>query len=443
MSRNRGFYLPFLLTGCSLLAAGCSTNAGPERAALSIRDFAHPPAGLKTDTLAMNPAVTQPPVVEVDGVEVGERDGGTRDLAKEEPRIGSRSTDAETDRKTDRKTDPKAVVDAKSPEVVARRVESGEIWPVEGLVGQVNGRPVFADAFFNPIEDQLLAIAAMPDRVEARRALVAVVSRQFQEVVESELILAEAESRLSPEQQEGLFAWIRSLQEETIAERGGSRAEAERSLASEDSMSLDDFLQMERDKALVRRLLSQRIEPRTIVSWRDVVQEYERREGEFNPPPSIKIGRIRLDTANEAESIAKVRSLIGEGRGFAEIARALNLAEGGFWNRYELPANGIDGLELSEAIKQRLDGLKVDQVSEPIEARGFVSWLAIMEVETQEQRSLYDREVQLALESELRARRRIIERDRYIETLRSRWVTDDIQEMESRLIEIALQRYWR
>jgi hypothetical protein len=370
--------------------------------------------------------------VTVEGVEIAERDAsGTRDFVKENGRIESRTADGKT------------VVDAQSPEVVARRVEAGEVWPVEGLVGQVNGRPVFADAFFNPIEDQLIAIAAMPDRVEARRALVTVVSRQFQEVVESELILAEAESRLSPEQQEGLFAWIRSLQEETIAQRGGSRAEAERSLASEDSMSLDDFLQMERDKALVRRLLSQRIEPRTIVSWRDVVQEYERRKGEFNPPPAIKIGRIRLDTANEAESIAKVRALLAEGKGFAEIVRTLNLPEGGFWNRYELPANGIEGLELSEAIKQRLDGLKVDQVSEPIEARGFVSWLAIMEVETQQQRSLYDREVQLALESELRGRRRIIERDRYIETLRSRWVTDDIQEMESRLVEIALQRYWR
>jgi len=432
MSRNRGSFLPFLLTGSVLLAAGCSTNAGTERAALSIRDFAHPPAGLKTDTLAMSPAVTAPPVVTVEGVEIAERDAsGTRDFVKENGRIESRTADGKT------------VVDAQSPEVVARRVEAGEVWPVEGLVGQVNGRPVFADAFFNPIEDQLIAIAAMPDRVEARRALVTVVSRQFQEVVESELILAEAESRLSPEQQEGLFAWIRSLQEETIAQRGGSRAEAERSLASEDSMSLDDFLQMERDKALVRRLLSQRIEPRTIVSWRDVVQEYERRKGEFNPPPAIKIGRIRLDTANEAESIAKVRALLAEGKGFAEIVRTLNLPEGGFWNRYELPANGIEGLELSEAIKQRLDGLKVDQVSEPIEARGFVSWLAIMEVETQQQRSLYDREVQLALESELRGRRRIIERDRYIETLRSRWVTDDIQEMESRLVEIALQRYWR
>jgi hypothetical protein len=436
MSRDRGFFLiamPMLVPLCGVLvAAGCASRDGPERTALSIRDFAHPPTGLKTDTVAMDPAITAAPTVTVEGVETIERDAtGTRDFVQERVRIESKDAEGKT------------VVDAQSPEIVARRVEAGEVWPVEGLVGQVNGRPVFADSFFNPIEDQLIAIAAMPDRVEARRVLVTVVARQFQEVVESELVLAEAESRLSPEQQEGLFAWIRSLQEETIAERGGSRAEAERSLESEDSMSLEDFLQIERDKALVRRLLSQRIEPRTIVSWRDVVQEYERRKAEFNPPPSIRIGRIRLETATEEESIAKVRTMIGEGKGFGDIARALNLAEGGFWNRYELPANGIKGLELSDAIKQRLEGLKVDQVSEPIEARGFISWLAIMEVESQEQRSLYDREVQLTLEGELRGRRRLIERERYIETLRSRWVTDDIQEMESRLIDIALQRYWR
>jgi hypothetical protein len=232
----------------------------------------------------------------------------------------------------------------------------------------VNGRPVFADAFFNPIEDRLIAIAAMPDRAEARRALVAVVSREFKETVDSELVVAEAESQLSPEQQEGLFAWLRSLQEETIAQRGGSRASAEQSLESESAMSLDEFLEVERDKALAGRLLNQRIEPRTIVSWRDVVQEYERREAEFNPPPAIRIGRIRLDLSAEADSVAKVRAMIAEGKRFSEIAREINLAEGGFWNRYELPATGIAGLALSDAIKQRLSDLKVDQVSEPIEA---------------------------------------------------------------------------
>ena len=431
MSRNRGRSLPFLLTGC-MLAAGCASRSGPDRTALSIRDFAHPPAGIKTDTLEMSPAVTAQPTITTEGTETIERDAtGSRDFVEERRQITSKDAEGKT------------VLDSKSPEMVARRIDPGQTWPVEGLVGQVNGRPVFADAFFNPIEDRLIAIAAMPDRAEARRALVAVVSREFKETVDSELIVAEAESQLSPEQQEGLFAWLRSLQEETIAQRGGSRASAEQSLESESAMSLDEFLEVERDKALAGRLLNQRIEPRTIVSWRDVVQEYERREAEFNPPPAIRIGRIRLDPSAEAESVAKVRAMIAEGKRFSEIARELNLAEGGFWNRYELPAKGIAGLALSDAIKQRLSDLKVDQVSEPIEARGFISWLSIMEIESQPQRSLYDREVQLALENELRGRRRLIERDRYIETLRSRWVTDDIQEMESRLVDIALQRYWR
>lgn len=431
MSRNRGLFLPSILTGC-VLVGGCASVGGPDRTPLAIRDFAHPPAAIKPDTLEMAPAVTAAPTVTVEGEETIERDAtGTRDFVEERRQITSKDAEGKT------------IIDAQSPEMVARRVEPGQTWPIEGLVGQVNGRPIFADAFFNPIEDRLIALAAMPDRVEARRALIMVVSREFKETVDSELVVAEAESQLSPEQQEGLFAWLRSLQEETIAERGGSRAAAEQSLESETAMSLDEFIQGERDKALAGRLLNQRIEPRTIVSWRDVVQEYERRKAEFNPPPSVKIGRIRLDTTADAESVAKVRAMIAEGKRFSEIARELNLAEGGFWNRYELPAKGIDGLDLSDAIKQRLSGLKVDQVSEPIEARGFISWLSIMEVESQPQRSLYDREVQLALENELRGRRRLIERERYIETLRSRWVTDDIQEMESRLIEIALQRYWR
>lgn len=316
-------------------------------------------------------------------------------------------------------------------------------WPVEGLVGQVNGRPIFADAFFAPIEDRLMAIAAGSDRAESRRALVALVERAFKETVDSELIVAEAESQLSPEQQQGLFAWIRSLQEETIAERGGSRAIAEQSLQSETGVSLEELLQEKRDEALAGRLLNQRIEPRTIVSWRDVVQEYERRKAEFNPAPAIKLGRIRLDATNDATSIAKVREMLAAGKGFTEIAGELGLADGGFWNRYELPSAGIRGLDLSDAIKQRLEGLKPNQVSEPIDSRGFVSWYAVLEVQEQRQRSIYDRELQIQLENELRQRRREIERGRYIESLRSRWVTDDIGKMQNRLVEIALERYWR
>ena len=39
--------------------------------------------------------------------------------------------------------------------------------------------------------------------------------------------------------------------------------------------------------------------------------------------------------------------------------------------------------------------------------------------------------------------RKSIERQRYISTLRSRWVNDDIAEIEQRLVDFALERYWR
>ena len=186
MSRNRGHFLPVLLTGC-VLTAGCASRSGPDRTALSIRDFAHPPAGIKTDTLEMSPAVTAQPTITTEGTETIERDAtGSRDFVEERRQITSKDAEGKT------------ILDSKSPEMVARRIDPGQTWPVEGLVGQVNGRPVFADAFFNPIEDRLIAIAAMPDRAEARRALVAVVSREFKETVDSELVVADAESQLSP-----------------------------------------------------------------------------------------------------------------------------------------------------------------------------------------------------------------------------------------------------
>ncbi|MEY3021328.1 MAG: hypothetical protein RIS86_526, partial [Planctomycetota bacterium] len=68
---------------------------------------------------------------------------------------------------------------------------------------------------------------------------------------------------------------------------------------------------------------------------------------------------------------------------------------------------------------------------------------SVLEVVRPPSRSVYDREVQLQLQSELRARRMLVERERFIDTLRSRWVSDDIGEMEARLVEMALARYWR
>jgi hypothetical protein len=413
------------------ILAGCASSSRPDARPIELADFARPPADLRTDVVSVSPEVVeQPEIVEEEIVESVGTVAGTREYVGKREEVISRNAGGTQ------------TVDSASQSFAAR-LEPGQSWPVEGLVGQVNGRPIFAQAFLEPIEDRLIAASSLRDRVEGRRVFVDLVRLSFKDTVDSELIVAEAESKLTPEQQQGLFAWLRSFQEETIAERGGSRAAAEASLEAEESQTLEEFIQQKRDVALARRLMNERIEPRTIVSWRDIEQEYERRSAEFNPPPVLKLGRIRLDPRTDAEKIAKVRAMAESGSSFSAIAAELKLPNGALWQTFDYPADGIAGMPFTDAMKERLTGLKVDVPSAPLEQRELIVWLGIIALDRPPSRSLYDREVQLQLRAELEGRRRAIERERYLDTLRSRWVTDDIGEMERRLVEIALERYWR
>jgi hypothetical protein len=417
--------LLFALPVVVLVACGSSTR--PDAQAITLSDFARPPEALKTDVVGIEPVVVETPEVVTDEVEMS---SGDRTFVETRREVISQNADGRTEIDATRST-------------FERKLDPGQSWPVEGLVGQVNGRPVFANAFLEPIADRLISAAAIRDRVEGRRVFVELVRLSFKDLVDNELIVADAESKLSPEQQQGLFAWLRSFQEETIAERGGSRAAAEASLEAEESQTLEQFVQQKRDIALVRRLMNERIEPRTIVSWRDIVQEYERRRAEFNPPPVLKLGRIRLNPRTDADAIAKVKAMAAEGKKFSEIAAELKLPDGGLWQTFDYPPDGIAGMPFTDATKERLTGLGIDVPSAPLEQRELVVWLGILALDRPPSRSLFDRDVQLQLRAELEGRRRAIERQRYLDSLRSRWVTDEIGEMERRLVEIALERYWR
>lgn len=420
-----------ILGSISALLAGCGSEDALRSTSVSLADFSTPRAGIVPDAVVMDPRVLDG---SMEDPESGDASAGGPDEAR-----GSVADDGAP--RPD--GSPRGMNRVDRGSVPARAMDESRVWPVESLVGQVNGRPIYAEAFFEPIADELRVIAAGADRAQARRTLEAVVVQRFKAAVDSELVVAEAESQLSPEQQAGVFAWLRSLQEETIAQRGGIRAAAEASLEEEEGGSMEEFLRITRDTQLARRLLNQRIEPRAIVSWRDVEQEYERRRAEFNPRPRIRIGRIRLNAQDDAATVERVRARVAEGRDFAAIAAELDAPDGGLWNTFELPEDGIAGLEFSDAIKSRLEGLAHGAVSRPIESRDFVSWYAVIDIDTPEARSIYDADVQLSIEEELRARRRIIERERYYQSLRSRWVTDDISRIERKLVEIALQRYWQ
>lgn len=422
-----------LLPACHSTDGQLEGGIHVDRSAALLSDFSAPTSSTleQARTLALDPLVYARPVVEIDATVIAA--GGPQTIASESTgtaEVVSKSPDGALHR-----------------EVIAReQVEDVVVnrpWPIEGLVGQINGRPLFADKFFAPLQFRIVQIAASPDRVEARRALLDLIRFAFKEYVDSELVIAEAESGLTSDQQQGLFAWLATMQEAEVAERGGSMIEAETSLMNERGMSIDEFLQERRDVALAQQLLRKRIEPRAIVSWRDIEREFRRRESEINPPPAILIGRIRYDTTTDGAKIAQVKQLIADGKTLPEIADALGVANHGVWNEFQLPPEGIRGLPLTDAVKDRLVGLPTGKPSDAIEQRDSITWLAVLSIVESPRKSVFDPEVQLHLRDDLRNQRVMTERERWLRSLRSRWVSDSISQMEARLVHIAMTRYWQ
>jgi hypothetical protein len=323
-------------------------------------------------------------------------------------------------------------------------IRRGVAWPVDGLVGQINGRPVFAAEFFLPIQDRLTQLALQEDLVTSRQAIIQIVRERFNVYVNSELIIAEAESELTPEMQQGIFAWLGMMEGEVTAERGGTRFAAEQSIMDETGLTMEEFLQQQKNLGLASQLLRKRVEPRAIVSWRDIEQDYRARYAEFNPAGSVSIGRVLLLKSRDADKIEAVRALLEQGVTFTEMAREIGAKDDGFWMLFDTTANTIESADgLRSTIREALDGLELDQATPAIEGRTSVSWYAVLGYDTPPGRSIFDPVVQLGIRNKLTSIRYDQQESRYLDSLRRRWVNDDIRKMEIRLVELALRRYWQ
>ncbi len=317
---------------------------------------------------------------------------------------------------------------------------------VDSLVGEVNGRPIFADEFLAVVEDRLLQQAAQTTGMQRAQAFDSIIRGTLREWVRNELFLADAEFALTEQQQQGLFAFMRSLKEQVIREEGrGTRYEAEEKLRREvGAGDIEGWLDDRRELILLDQLRRQKIAPRVLVSWRDREREYQRRFDEFNPPASVTLAKIALRTESQTELIEQVSKRLASGEAFAAIAEDLGLPNGGVWDTFNMGSGGITDLQdMNDAVKSRLEGLGEGQTTEPFELGKSTLWLHVQKVERPEGRSLYDRSVQRQLAQELFERRSSEEWQRYERSLFAEGIFDELEDMAERLLEIALQRYAR
>jgi hypothetical protein len=318
---------------------------------------------------------------------------------------------------------------------------TGGTFVADSLVGQVNGRPIYADDFFEPIQDELIALSRRLSQQEFVSQALNIIQDNLQLVVLNELFLAEAEAGLTPEQQQGILFWLKDLRERTVAQGGGVESVTQARLQSEEGVTLDEYVDQTKKRALIASLLDEKIAPRVIVSWRDIEREYERHYDEFNPPANITIARIRLSTERDAETIEQITTRFADGEAFQVIATELDQWNDGVWRTFQLGPEGVPGIELGDPARAYLVELDVGGTTPAFQVASSTMWLHITEIEQPPGRSLYDPQIQRMLAQQLHMRRSAEERAKYIASLLDEGIYDELDGMVDRLLVIALRRY--
>jgi hypothetical protein len=313
---------------------------------------------------------------------------------------------------------------------------------VDQLVGQINGRPVFANEFFAPMDARMRQMAReMDDRqwlVQARKEIDAALWDKLRD----QLLLAEFESSLTPEQKIGLFAYMESIRADLVSGNLGSEAQANQRLQQTEQTDLDTKVADLSRQTFIREQLRKSIAARVQVSYWDVRLFYDQHADEFLPPPIAKFVVIQAPLT-DTERVARIESALQAGEEFRLIA-----ARESTWR-----PNAGNGLEITiksrQYAKERYFGpeplnaavvqLDPGGVTNRIEFAGDAWWIMLAEIDQPPGRTLY--EVQSEIERRLRAERWREEEVRYFDQLFQRGSFSDVKQMSIRLLEFGALRY--
>lgn len=321
-------------------------------------------------------------------------------------------------------------------------VARGSLDLIDAKVGDINGRPIYASSFFEPVEDRLRAEAARLDPNAWRRlAVEEVILPRLDEIIADELLRAEALASLTPQQRQGLRAFLTGFRRELLSENLGSEQLARRRLENESGRTLDDALREKEDDTLIRLTLFEEINRRINVSWRDIQQRYERDQNVYNPPPTARFRMIRVPTA-DADALGRVRERLEAAEAFADVAadpvNTFQAEAGGLVEaRFEGPFERGEFFG-APVLNERARALEPGGVVGPFELGSSTYWMHLEEIERRAI-SLYD--AQLRINQELTLERRRDEQRAYLDRLIERARVSNRDEMLLRLLRIAEERY--
>ncbi len=307
---------------------------------------------------------------------------------------------------------------------------------IESKVGDINGKPIYATSFFEPIEARLIANAERMRLAGWRSEAIKIIDERLTGLMVDELLRAEALAALSAQQRQGLRAFLSDFRRNILTENLGSAQ-----LAEKRGQSVDAAMREKEIETLVGLTLFQEVNKRVHVSWRDIQQAYEQQHERFNPPPTAVLRLLRVPT-DRADSIVAINAQISEGVAFEAIASE-------DWNTFEPGDGGLIRSEFegayaeaeffgSDVLNEQARRLSPGEISEPFELASYTCWIKLEAIE-RESTSLYD--AQLAINVQLNRERREAARQEYIRQLFERARVNNRETLIRRLLAIAEDRY--
>lgn len=354
--------------------------------------------------------------------------GGPRDIDPPEP------------------TDDESEAPSTSEREVRSRAQTttaaGDRLIVDRMVGQINGKPIYASEFFRDMDARLRA----ESQKRGTREWLAFAARQIRDELTSrirdELLLAEFQSALSPEERQGVLGFLRYLREDVIRRNLGSEAIADTRLQQREGLTLNQYLQREKERRFIAEQVNREISSRVNVSYRDIKSRYERNRDEYEPKPTAVLRIIRVRASNR-EAHRAVEEALARGVPTDEIARdygSFNRNENGL-RRVTLEKRDIETQEFfpQPELDEPTRELSVGETTEPIEYGSNVYWIHLENIDRPESKSLYD--VQLQIERELQAEYTLEEQRRYFARVQRRGSYTNFEEMQRQLLLFAAERY--
>lgn len=327
--------------------------------------------------------------------------------------------------------------------VVARAPGEEQRFLVDEMVGQVNGKPIYADEFFQDMDARLRAEAQRLPLGEWVKMVTDNVAGKLRTETQDELLLSEFQSSLTPEQRIGVLAFVEDLRKNIQRDYGGSTELANQRLQEEEGVTLREKVEREAERQFIIAQLRETIAKRVQVSSKDIERYYYQHIDEYQPAPEavFRVIRVPLSSAGRIDS---VETCLARGQSPAEVAREYSdwAPEEGNVHTVTLESRDLSLATIwgPEPLNEASKRLEPGQVTERIDFASRAWWVYLEEIKSPPGKSLYD--VQLEIEQVVRGERIKEQEGRYWESLLQRSNMTEFDEMVRRLVAYAAERYY-